>query len=160
MCLAYDGTKQSSIVGRLKLAVLSEVERGCRYSYVDFAVTDFPMASDIIRKMLCAGRIPKRSWILFFDSDKVGRWIGIWPARSPGANAPGIGKQAHLILTECLNDNRHARGGCRRNVRASYWKNRMAPWTAMFTPPLLLLPRRNSSQAMLLRSCQNRPTIS
>jgi hypothetical protein len=51
---------------------------GLRYSYVDFAVTDFPMASGIIRMVLCAGKIPKRSWMLFFDSDKAEQWIGVW----------------------------------------------------------------------------------
>jgi hypothetical protein len=51
---------------------------GLRYSYVDFAVTDFSMASGIIRKVLCAGKISKRSWMLFFDSDKAEQWIGVW----------------------------------------------------------------------------------
>jgi hypothetical protein len=51
---------------------------GLRYSYIDFAVTDFQVASDIIRKVLCAGKIPKRSWIMFFDSDKAGKWISVW----------------------------------------------------------------------------------
>jgi hypothetical protein len=51
---------------------------GLRYSYVDFAVTDAPMACGIIRKVLCAGKIPKRSWVLFFDSDNAEQWIGVW----------------------------------------------------------------------------------
>lgn len=51
---------------------------GLRYSYVDFAVIDAPMACGIIRKVLCAGKILKRSWILFFDSDKAEQWMGIW----------------------------------------------------------------------------------
>jgi hypothetical protein len=52
---------------------------GLRYSYVDFAVVDVSMACDIVREVLCAGKIPKRSWILFFDSDKAEQWIGVWP---------------------------------------------------------------------------------
>ncbi len=51
---------------------------GLRYSYVDFAVTDVPKACGIIRKVLCAGKIPNRSWILFFDCDKSDEWIGVW----------------------------------------------------------------------------------
>ena len=51
---------------------------GLRYSYVDFAVTDFPMASDIIRKVLCEGKIPKQTWILFFDFERSEEWIGVW----------------------------------------------------------------------------------
>ena len=50
---------------------------GLRYSYIDLAVTDVAMACGIIRKVLCAGKIPKSSWILFFDSDKT-EWIGVW----------------------------------------------------------------------------------
>ena len=51
---------------------------GLRYSYVDFAVTDFINACNTIRATLCAGKIPKRSWIMLFDSDKAGQWVGIW----------------------------------------------------------------------------------
>lgn len=51
---------------------------GLRYSYVDFAVTDTQIACGIIRKVLRAGKIPKRAWILFFDSDKSEQWIGVW----------------------------------------------------------------------------------
>jgi len=51
---------------------------GLRYSYVDFAVTDLTIACGIIRKVLCAGKIPRNSWILFFDSDKKDQWIGVW----------------------------------------------------------------------------------
>jgi hypothetical protein len=51
---------------------------GLRYSYVDFAVVDVPIASAIIRKVLCAGGIPRRSWILFFDFDRRDDWIGVW----------------------------------------------------------------------------------
>jgi hypothetical protein len=56
---------------------------GLRYSYVDFALTDFSMAFGIIRKVLRAGNIPNRSWILFFDSDKAQRWIGVWDDTLP-----------------------------------------------------------------------------
>jgi hypothetical protein len=51
---------------------------GLRYSYVDFAITDVPIACGIIRKILCSGKIPRRSWIMFFDSDRKDEWIGVW----------------------------------------------------------------------------------
>jgi hypothetical protein len=51
---------------------------GLRYSYVDFAVTDVEMATGIVRKVLCAGQIPRRAWILFFDSNLLNQWIGVW----------------------------------------------------------------------------------
>lgn len=60
---------------------------GLRYSYVDFAVTDVSMACDIICKVLRAGRIPNKTWILFFDSDKRDQCIGVWadtPSRPRG----------------------------------------------------------------------------
>jgi hypothetical protein len=28
--------------------------------------------------VLCAGKIPTRSWILFLDPDKAEQWIGVW----------------------------------------------------------------------------------
>jgi hypothetical protein len=56
---------------------------GLRYSYIDFAITDVPTACGIIRMVLCAGKIPNRSWIQFFDSDKAGQWIGIWDDTPP-----------------------------------------------------------------------------
>lgn len=62
---------------------------GLRYSYVDFAVTDPPAAFGIISKVLRAGKVPKNSWILFFDSERADEWIGVWddsPAPPSGAN--------------------------------------------------------------------------
>jgi hypothetical protein len=56
---------------------------GLRYSYIDFAVIDVQMACGVIRKVLCAAKIPKRSWILFFDSDKAQQWIGVWDDSPP-----------------------------------------------------------------------------
>jgi len=51
---------------------------GLRYSYVDFAVTDVSTTCDILRKVLRAGNIPKRSCILFFVTDKSDQKVGIW----------------------------------------------------------------------------------
>lgn len=51
---------------------------GLRYSYVDFAVTDVVTAINVVRKVLRAGNIPKRSWIIFFDTDKSNLTTGVW----------------------------------------------------------------------------------
>jgi hypothetical protein len=56
---------------------------GLRYSYVDLAVVDVPKAVDIVRTVLTGGKIPKLSWILFFDSDKAEQWFGAWEDTPP-----------------------------------------------------------------------------
>jgi hypothetical protein len=52
---------------------------GLRYSYVDLALTDWRKALPVIREVLRAGRVPKRSWLLFYDSDWMHEWCGIHP---------------------------------------------------------------------------------
>jgi hypothetical protein len=56
---------------------------GLRYSYVDFAVTDVDRAVEALRGTLRAGRIPTRTWILFFDAEREDEWIGIWDETPP-----------------------------------------------------------------------------
>jgi hypothetical protein len=51
---------------------------GLRYAYIDFAILDIFAAFEIIRDLLRDGKIPKRSWILFFDTEKSKEWLGIW----------------------------------------------------------------------------------
>ena len=48
------------------------------YSYVDLAITDMAKAVPIIRQTLQKGKVNRRSWILFYDSDLAWEWIGIW----------------------------------------------------------------------------------
>ena len=67
----------------LKVGCVSGSGTGLRYSYVDFAVTDVAISCEIIRKVLCAGKISKSSWILFFDSNKRNNWIGVWEDTPP-----------------------------------------------------------------------------
>jgi hypothetical protein len=35
-------------------------------------------AIPVIRDVLRAGRVPKRSWLQFFDDDLAEEWIGVW----------------------------------------------------------------------------------
>ncbi len=51
---------------------------GIRYSYVDMAVTDLGAAVSLIRATLQAGKMTRRSWLLFQDADLRSEWIGIW----------------------------------------------------------------------------------
>ncbi len=52
---------------------------GLRYSYIDLAITDLSRALPIIRQVLQSGRLTKRSWLLFFDTEWQNEWYGIWP---------------------------------------------------------------------------------
>jgi hypothetical protein len=51
---------------------------GRRYSYIDLALTDVKKGIHSTRKRLQAGKVPKRSWILFFDSDLAAEWVGVY----------------------------------------------------------------------------------
>lgn len=56
---------------------------GLRYSYIDLALTKVEPAIKAIRKRLQAGNVPRRSWLLFFDADLVGEWVGIYDDSPP-----------------------------------------------------------------------------
>ena len=56
---------------------------GLKYSYVDLALVDVDRGVEIVRQVLSEGNIPKRSWILFYDTDLQARWIGIWEDGPP-----------------------------------------------------------------------------
>ncbi|MEI8018590.1 MAG: hypothetical protein WCH39_10360 [Schlesneria sp.] len=56
---------------------------GLRYSYIDLALVDVDQANEAIKQRLRAGKIPKRSWILFYDSDLAAEWIGIYDDTPP-----------------------------------------------------------------------------
>jgi hypothetical protein len=60
---------------------------GIRYSYIDLALVDLGRGLQAIRKRLRSGRIPKRSWIQFFDSDFAAEWVGIYDD-SPASPMP------------------------------------------------------------------------
>jgi hypothetical protein len=60
---------------------------GLRYSYIDLALTDLPRAVEILRGVLLAGGIPKRTWLQFFDDELAHEWVGI----HEGAGAPPLG---------------------------------------------------------------------
>jgi hypothetical protein len=56
---------------------------GLRYSYLDLALTDLDRGVDVVQRVLRDGNVPRRSWILFFDTDLQAEWIGIWNDTPP-----------------------------------------------------------------------------
>lgn len=56
---------------------------GLMYSYVDLALVEVDRGAEIVQRVLQDGNIPKRTWILFFDTDLQARWIGIWEDTPP-----------------------------------------------------------------------------
>jgi hypothetical protein len=53
------------------------------YSYITLAIADLPKTVDLLRQVLQKGKIPKRSWLLFFDPEYWDEWIGIWDDTPP-----------------------------------------------------------------------------
>jgi hypothetical protein len=51
---------------------------GLRYAYVDLALVDVAKGIEAVRRCLKSGKVPKRSWVQFFDSDWGGEWVGIY----------------------------------------------------------------------------------
>ncbi len=51
---------------------------GLRYSYIDLALRDIDAAIPILRDRLQAGKLPRRSWLLFYDADLSAEWVGIY----------------------------------------------------------------------------------
>jgi hypothetical protein len=56
---------------------------GLRYSYVDLALTDLARGVEVVRRTLREGKVPTRTWVLFFDADLCGEWVGVYP-ETPG----------------------------------------------------------------------------
>jgi hypothetical protein len=53
------------------------------YSYITLALADLPKSIDLLRKVLQEGKIPKRTWLLFFDLEYWDEWVGIWDDTPP-----------------------------------------------------------------------------
>ncbi len=56
---------------------------GLRYSYYDVALEDLDRAIPALRTALQNASVPKRSWILFYDSDLAAEWVGIYDDSPP-----------------------------------------------------------------------------
>ncbi len=51
---------------------------GLQYTYIDLALVDLDNGVAAIIRVLQGRNVPKKSWILFFDSELEAEWIGIW----------------------------------------------------------------------------------
>jgi hypothetical protein len=56
---------------------------GLRYSYIDLAVTDVERAIPLIQQRMQAGKLPRRSWLQFYDTDLSAEWVGIYHDTPP-----------------------------------------------------------------------------
>ena len=56
---------------------------GLRYSYVDLALTDVEAAMDALRPVLRAGKLPRRTWLQFFDAELADEWLPLWDDTPP-----------------------------------------------------------------------------
>jgi hypothetical protein len=56
---------------------------GLRYSYIDLALTEVDKGIQATRQGLQLAKVPKRSWILFFDSELAAEWVGAYDDSPP-----------------------------------------------------------------------------
>lgn len=56
---------------------------GIKYYYIDLALTDVERSIEIIKEILRKENVPTKSWILFFDTDLMNEWIGVWGETPP-----------------------------------------------------------------------------
>ena len=52
---------------------------GIMYAYIDLALTDQARGVEAVRQTLRARELPERTWVLFFDADLCGEWVGVYP---------------------------------------------------------------------------------
>lgn len=74
-------------LGPKKLGAVFGGGTGLRYSYVDLALTDLDRGVRAAAAALRAGRVPKRTWILFFDDALREEWVGVYDDTPPPPSA-------------------------------------------------------------------------
>jgi hypothetical protein len=52
---------------------------GMRYAYIDIALTPNAEAIETVCRVAREAGAPRRSWILFCDTDWADEWVGVWP---------------------------------------------------------------------------------
>lgn len=70
-------------LGSKKLGAVFGGGTGLRYSYVDLALLDLDRGVRAAAAALRAGKIPKRTWILFFDDALQDEWVGVYDDTPP-----------------------------------------------------------------------------
>lgn len=76
-------TALNVVLTKTKLGCTVGGGTGLRYSYVDLALTDVDKGVDVVRQLLRKGKVPKRTWILFFDAEWADEWVNIWEDGDP-----------------------------------------------------------------------------
>jgi hypothetical protein len=61
---------------------------GLRYAYIDLALTDVEGGVAVVRDVLRAGNIPRRTWLLFYDCEWQREWVGMWDETPPPPRRP------------------------------------------------------------------------
>jgi hypothetical protein len=56
---------------------------GLRYTYITLALLNLEESIPHIRSVLQRRKVPKRSWILFFDAEWIAEWVGIYDDTPP-----------------------------------------------------------------------------
>lgn len=56
---------------------------GLRYAYIDLALTKRKRGVEEVINTLADLRVPRRSWVLFFDADLADEWVGVYPDTPP-----------------------------------------------------------------------------
>ena len=83
-CL-YSEAIDLAVLGSLVISRASCVEPDDRgFWLVDLApLADLGRGVESVRQVRRGGNIPRRSWLLFFDTDLQAEWIGIWDDAPP-----------------------------------------------------------------------------
>lgn len=56
---------------------------GLRYEYIDLALQSPDVALGVVRQVMQEGKVPRASWVLFFDDVWRDEWVGVWPDGPP-----------------------------------------------------------------------------
>lgn len=67
-------------------SALRDAKAGCTYgggtgpdyAFVDLALTEIPKAIEILRSIAAVEKLPKKSWLLFLDTDWLSEWSGLY----------------------------------------------------------------------------------
>jgi hypothetical protein len=73
----------ASVLGPRGLGVQVGGGTGLRYSYVDLALCDVAAAMAELGPVLREGKLPKRTWLQFFDAELADEWIPLWDDAPP-----------------------------------------------------------------------------
>jgi hypothetical protein len=86
-----------------RIGVVTGAGTGLRHGYIDFVLNSISKGGRIIQKIGKKFKLPKNSWILFFDSVMEANWIGIYED-TPIPPMPDFENRPIRIFSEALED--------------------------------------------------------